>query len=151
MFTGQRDGQMAYEQNVAPGQNPHVNYEPSSLGGLVEAQRNGKEYQPEFSGKLVRQKIDRTNDFAQAGYAYRDLFTEEYRAELVKNLGGALADCTEQNREKLYTYFDQADAEYGRRVREETKKALDKKTAISAKESAAVTHALQHAVALPVH
>ncbi len=151
VFTGQRDGQMAYEQNLAPGQNPHVNYEPSSLGGLVEAKRSGVPYTPEFSGKLIRQKIDRTNDFAQAGDAYRNILTEEYRAELVKNLGGALADCTEGNREKLFTYFDQADAEYGRRVREETKKSLEMKSSKNAKESAAVSHAMEHAVALPVH
>lgn len=151
VFTGQRDGQMTYEQNVAPNQNPHVNYEPSSLGGLVEAKRNGKEYQPEFSGKLVRQKIDRTNDFKQAGDAYRDLFTEEYRAELVKNLGGALADCTEYNREKLFTYFDQADADYGRRVREEAAKAIANKTAMSEKASAAVAHAIDNATALVAH
>ena len=151
VFTGQRDGQMAYEQNVAENQNPHVNYEPSSLGGLKEAERSGKEYQPEFSGRLVRQKIDRTNDFKQAGEAYRDLFTEEYRAELVKNLGGALADCTEYNRQKLFTYFDQADVEYGRRVREETQKAMTNKATRSAKESAAVTHGLEHATALVAH
>ena len=69
----------------------------------------------------------------------------------MRNLGGALADCTEYNREKLFTYFDQADADYGRRVREETKKALDMKSSKNAKESAAITHAMEHTVALPVH
>jgi catalase len=28
--SNQRDGQMAYRVDLAPGQNPHVNYEPSS-------------------------------------------------------------------------------------------------------------------------
>ena len=46
VFTGQRDGQMAYEVNTAPGQNPHVNYEPSDLGGLHEAKPAGKAYEP---------------------------------------------------------------------------------------------------------
>src|SRR5256885_625064 len=32
--TNQRDGQMAYGVDLGPGQNPHVNYEPSILGGL---------------------------------------------------------------------------------------------------------------------
>ena len=39
--TNQRDGQMAYHVDSAPGQNPHVNYEPSSLNGLKEAPRAG--------------------------------------------------------------------------------------------------------------
>ncbi len=66
----------------------------------------------------------------------------------MKNLGGALADCTESNREKLYTYFDQADEEYSKRVRQETKKALEAKTSMNAKASAAVQHGLDHATAL---
>src|SRR4028119_1715460 len=37
VYTNQRDGQMAYNVDLAPGQNPHVNYEPSNLGGLPEA------------------------------------------------------------------------------------------------------------------
>ncbi len=148
VFTGQRDGQMAFDVNVAPNQNPHVNYEPSSLGGLKEAKPAGTAYTPEISGKLVRQKIDRTNDFAQAGDAYRTILNAEQRDELVKNLGGALADCTEYNREKLYTYFDQADAEYGKRVRQETAKVLEAKTGMNAKASAAVKHGLEHATAL---
>lgn len=151
VFTGQRDGQMAFDVNVAENQNPHVNYEPSSLGGLKEATRSGVEYQPEFSGKLVRQKIDRTNDFGQAGDAYRTILKEEERTELVRNLGGALADCTEFNRQKLFTYFDQADAEYGKRVREEAAKALEMKLGKNAKESAAVQHGLEHATALATH
>ena len=35
--TNQRDGQMAYGVDLGPGQNPHVNYEPSITGGLREA------------------------------------------------------------------------------------------------------------------
>ena len=46
MHTNQRDGQMAYNVDVAPAQNPHVNYEPSSMGGLIEAKRNGVAYTP---------------------------------------------------------------------------------------------------------
>lgn len=35
--TNQRDGQMAYHVDTVPGQNPHVNYEPSSMNGPKEA------------------------------------------------------------------------------------------------------------------
>ena len=151
VFTGQRDGQMTYEVNVAPGQNPHVNYEPSNLGGLHEAERSGTPYMPYFEGKLQRTKIERTNDFKQAGDVWRDLFNEEYRTELANNLGGALADCTEYNRQKLFSYFDQADVEYGRRVREATAKAIEAKTSRNAKESAAVKHGLELATAGHAH
>src|SRR3712207_3530477 len=67
-----RDGQMAYRQDLVPGLNPHVNYEPSTLGGLKEAPKSGRDHEPEYkTTRLVRQKIDRTNDFKQAGERYR--------------------------------------------------------------------------------
>ena len=37
--TNQRGGQMSYGVDLAPGQNPHVNYEPSLHDGLHEAER----------------------------------------------------------------------------------------------------------------
>jgi catalase len=37
--TNQTGGQMSYYRDMAPGQNPHVNYEPSIHGGLHEAPR----------------------------------------------------------------------------------------------------------------
>ncbi len=121
IFTGQRDGQMTYEVNTAPGQNPHVNYEPSSLGGLKEAPRSGKPHEPMYEGRLVRQKIDRENNFKQAGDVWRDEFDETYRAELVKNLSGNLAVCIPEVQEKLLSYIQQADEDYYTRV----KNALD--------------------------
>jgi len=113
--SNQRDGQMAYRVDVAAGQNPHVNYEPSSMNGLQEAPRQGKEHQPFVSGHVVRQKIDRTNDYAQAGERYR-LFSETERDELIANLVGALADCTVQVQTRMLEHLRQCDMDYGRRV-----------------------------------
>ena len=82
--TNQRDGQMAYHVDGA-GENPHVNYEPSSLGGLHEAPQSGADYEPEISGRLTRSTIARTNDYAQAGERYRTM-PEWEREDLVTNL-----------------------------------------------------------------
>lgn len=62
---------MEYRVDMGPNQNPHVNYEPSTLGGLQEAKKSGKDHEPHYTAKLVRQKIERTNDFQQAGETYR--------------------------------------------------------------------------------
>ncbi len=115
--TNQRDGQMAYEVNVAPGQNPHVNYEPSTLNGLKEAKQLGKEYQPQYNDKLVRQAIDRTNNFGQAGDTYRS-FEEWEKTELISNLVDALKICQPQIQEKMIEHCTKADANYGRRLSE---------------------------------
>jgi catalase len=116
--TNQRDGQMAYHvDGVEAGENPHVNYEPSSLGGLKESAPAGKPYTPRYEASLVRQKISRTNDFAQAGDRYR-AFEPYERDELIKNLVGALEGCPRDIQERMVGYFTQADADYGRRVAE---------------------------------
>lgn len=115
--TNQRDGQMAFNVDVAEGQNPHINYEPSSLGGLVEAKAEGKPHEPEYHAKLTRAKIERENNFGQAGDRYRALEAWE-RDELVNNLIGALSDCHEVTQKKLVEMFGKCDADYGRRVAE---------------------------------
>lgn len=120
--TNQRDGQMAFRVDLAPGQNPHVNYEPSSLNGLKEATPAGKEHEPEYHAKLVRQKIDRQNNFKQAGERFRS-FEDWEREDLITNLVNTLAPVEKHIQEKMIDLFTQCDAEYGRRVAEGLKNA----------------------------
>jgi catalase len=115
--TNQRDGQMAYHVDGAPGQNPHVNYEPSSLNGLKEAPKAGKDHEPYYNAKLVRQKIDRQNNFKQAGERFRMLEDWE-REDLITNLVNTLAPVEKHIQEKMVEMFTQCDPEYGRRVKE---------------------------------
>ena len=112
--TNQRDGQMAYYVDGA-GENPHVNYEPSALGGLAEAPRSGADYEPEVSGKLMRAKIERTNDYAQAGDRFRTMPDWE-REDLVFNMIDLLGQCERQVQERMVDHFGRCDADYGRRV-----------------------------------
>ncbi len=112
--TNQRDGQMAYAVD-ATGANPHVNYEPSSTGGLGEAERSGPDYEPEISGRLTRAKIERTNDFGQAGERYRTMPDWE-RDDLVANLVTLLGQCEPQIQERMVGLFAQCDADYATRV-----------------------------------
>lgn len=113
--TNQRDGQMAFIVDQASGQSPHINYEPSTIGGLKEAAPSGKEHQPAYDAKLVRRKLDRPNDFQQAGETYRK-FEDWERDELIANLVTALKICDRRIQEKMVAHFAAADPEYGRRV-----------------------------------
>jgi catalase len=115
--TNQRDGQMAYKVDMAPNQNPHTNYEPSFLNGLQEAKQKGKEYTPHVEGNLVRQKIDRTNDFKQAGERYRS-FEDWERDDLILNLVNTLKGAKKEIQDTLIDMFTQCDEDYGRRVAE---------------------------------
>ncbi|WP_317191929.1 hypothetical protein [Hymenobacter rubidus] len=60
--TNQRDGQMTYRVDTVPNQNPHVNYKPSSLNGLTESPKAGKDHEPQYNARLIRQKMDRHGD-----------------------------------------------------------------------------------------
>ncbi|RAZ70289.1 catalase [Planococcus maitriensis] len=98
--------------------NPHINYEPSVLGGFKEADRpNTPDYEPEYHGKLTKAPIDRTNNYGQAGETYRS-FEDWERDELINNLGDALSACDPRIQEEMVHHFTQADEDYGRRVRE---------------------------------
>ena len=115
--TNQRDGQMQYRVDTAPGQNPHVNYEPSSMNGLKEAPRTYPDHQPRITGNVVRQPIDRTNNFQQAGERYRT-FEDWERDDLINNLVDALSGAVPEVQNRMIDLFSQCDEDYGRRLRE---------------------------------
>lgn len=120
--TNQRDGQMAYRQDLVEGVNPHVNYEPSSMNGLKEAPKTKKDHTPHYNAALVREKISRQNNFKQAGETYRKL--EEWeREDLIKNLGNTLAPARKEIQDKMVEMLTQCDADYGKRVAESIRKA----------------------------
>jgi catalase len=109
-----RDGSMTYHVD-APGANPHVNYEPSSLGGLQEADASYREYRPYVSGQAMKATIDRENNYQQAGERYRAIPQWE-RDDLIKNLVDNLKECDKHIQEKMVWHFGQCDQEYGARV-----------------------------------
>ncbi|WP_104992522.1 catalase [Deinococcus sp. NW-56] len=115
--TNQRDGQMAYRVDVAPGQNPHVNYEPNSMNGLREAPRDVVEYTPWVEGHLQRAPLERTNDFQQAGEQYR-AFEDWERDDLIANLVENISAATPEVQARMVELFTKCDEDYGRRVAE---------------------------------
>ncbi|QDA61948.1 catalase [Hymenobacter jejuensis] len=115
--TNQRDGQMAYHVDAAPGQNNHINYEPSSLNGLKEAPRSFPDHTPQYTGRLLRETIDRTNNFKQAGERYR-LHEDWERDDLINNMVGALANADRKVSDKMVELCTNCDADWGRRLAE---------------------------------
>lgn len=115
---------MAYHVDSPPSNNPHINYEPSVIGGLKEADKTGKEHTPHVSGELKGEAIDRPNNFGQAGETFRRL-AEWEKEELISNLSGALADVHSAVREQMIKNVTEADADYGKRLSEAIKKERD--------------------------
>ncbi|KIL32316.1 catalase KatX [Bacillus subtilis subsp. subtilis] len=122
--TNQEGGQMQYRVDRAEGQNPHVNYEPSIMGGLKEAKQDGKDHTPHVEGDVKREAIDRTNNLGQAGETYRR-FTEFERNELITNLVNTLSTCRKEIQDQMIENFTKADPDYGKRVAEGLKKVSE--------------------------
>lgn len=113
--TNQRDGAMTYAVDGGTG-NPSINYEPSTLGGTVEAPGPGHTDQgPVLSGRLTRARLPRTNDYQQAGERFQ-LQQDWEKEELVANLVGTLAQCDRPLQERMVWHFFLADDEYGQAV-----------------------------------
>ncbi|SOC49804.1 catalase [Blastococcus aggregatus] len=116
VHTNQRDGQMSYGVDLAPGQNPHVNYEPSITGGLREAEYPTHDEQgPVITGRVTRKRIPRTDDYTQAGQRY--LLSEQWeKDELVANLIDGLSQCDRPIQERMIWHLFMAEDELGQRV-----------------------------------
>jgi catalase len=108
-------GQMSFARDLAPGQNPHVNYEPSIHDGLREAEREEPNIQPEITGRLTRSVLERRNDYVQARGRYCTMMDWE-RDDLVLNMGTLLGECERDVQERMVWHFFMVHDDYGKRV-----------------------------------
>jgi catalase len=113
--TNQRGGQMSYGVDLAPGQNPHVNFEPSLHDGLHEAAGPAPHNAPEIRGQLTRSVIERRNDYVQARARYCTMEAWE-RDDLVLNLGQLLGQCERDVQERMLWHLFLVHDDYGTRV-----------------------------------
>src|SRR5690606_31019135 len=111
-------GQMSHRRDLAEGQNPHINFEPSIHGGLGEAQREEPNHSPEIRGQLTRSVIERRNDYVQARGRYNTMMDWE-RDDLVLNMGTMLAQCERDVQERMLWHFFLIHDDYGARVAEQ--------------------------------
>ena len=113
--TNQRDGQMSYAVDGGA-ENPHTNYEPNSLGGLVEAEKPSHvEQGPLLEGRLTRQRIPRTNDYQQAAERWHTMEAWE-RDDLVGNLVTLISQAERHVQERMVWHFLLVDEDYGQQV-----------------------------------
>ncbi|MHA7220566.1 catalase [Arthrobacter sp. MDT1-48-3] len=118
VHTNQRGGQMSYGTDLAPGQNPHVNYEPSITGGLREGEYPTHDEQgPEISGRLTRQRIPLTQDYLQAGQRYQ-LLEQWEKDDLIANFVTLIGQAARAVQERMVWHFYLVDDELGARVGE---------------------------------
>jgi catalase len=88
-----------------------VNYQPSRLQPREENHHARYSRLP-LAGTTQQAKIQREQNFKQAGELYRSYSKKEQR-DLIDSLGGALAPVDEQSKHLMLSYFYKADADYG--------------------------------------
>lgn len=115
VHTNQADGEMAHSVDDH-GADPHINYEPSLLAGLREADETYREYRPYVEGQVVKAPIERQNPYGQAGERYRTMPDWE-REDLVLNLVNALRQCDARVQERMIYHCTQCDQDFGARVK----------------------------------
>lgn len=116
--TNQHRGQADHRDPGEFGDNHHINYEPSMLGGLEEVSEEDRiPHRPSYNAEAISAPIDRPNNYGQAGETYRR-FEEWEREELINNLSDALALCDKRIQDAMIEHFTKADKDYGRRVKE---------------------------------
>jgi catalase len=106
----QRDGAM--QTGEFSGQ---VNYEPSSLAGMLKEAPSDASRINKIEGEVTRQKINRTNDFAQAGKRYLSLSKMD-QEHLVDNLIADLMHINKQIQQRIIENLTKADAKLGKSV-----------------------------------
>ncbi|WP_338780551.1 catalase [Metabacillus sp. FJAT-52054] len=107
----QRDGFMQTKQQTSP-----TNYEPTRHAEAPqEAPAFRDSVQPLPSGYITREKIEKPNDFKQAGEKYRS-YTKEEQDNLIKNMTDDLQSVHERTKLLAICNFYRADAEYGQRL-----------------------------------
>jgi catalase len=111
----QRDGVMAVKQ-----QNNHINYEPNRHTDTPKEDLAFREAGTPVSGTAARQKIEKTNDFGQAGQVW-NRYSDEEKAAVVYNLTADLSAVSERTQLLAICNFYRADAVLGQQLADHLK------------------------------
>jgi catalase len=110
-----------------------VNYQPSRLLPREEPQ-NARYSALPLSGSTQQAKIQREQNFKQAGDLYRS-FSKKERQDLIDSFGGSLATTDDESKHIILSFLYKADPEYGTGVTQVAKGDLARVKALAAKLS----------------
>jgi catalase len=108
-----------------------VNYQPSRL--LPREEQSAARYsQTELTGSTQQAKIQREQNFKQAGDLYRS-FSKKERDDLIESFGGSLATTDNESKHIILSFLYKADPEYGTGVARVAKGDLARVKALAEK------------------
>ncbi|KAF1005265.1 MAG: Catalase [Pseudomonas fluorescens] len=123
---GNQDGVMNFGKTTTG-----VNYQPSRLLPREEPQ-TARYSQSALSGSTQQAKIQREQNFKQAGDLYRS-YSKKERQDLIENFGGSLATTDDESKHIILSFLYKADPEYGTGVTKVAKGDLARVKALADK------------------
>lgn len=106
----QRDGLMNVNQNPSP-----VNYEPNSYEDSPKEDPAYRDSEVPLQGNVTRERIEKTDDYTQAGELFRS-YTPQEQQNLLSNLVNDLKGVPVQIQMRALCHFFRADAQLGGRL-----------------------------------
>lgn len=111
-----QDGPMRYFYNEGS-----INYKPNTLNNNEPIEHSGGKEDPIYvEGEVVRETIDKSDDFAQAGERFRTM-SDKDKSTLVDNIAADMWEVDLKIKLRAIENFSKADEEFGRRVKEKLK------------------------------
>lgn len=123
---GNQDGALNYGKTVG-----NVNYQPSRRMNRDEV-ANGMYSNLALSGATEQKKIQREQNFKQAGELFRS-FSKKEQEDLISTLGGELGKTDEEARYTMLSFFYKADPDYGKGLSKVAKADLKRVQALAEK------------------
>ncbi len=112
--THQSGGQMSFYRDET-GENPHINFEPSWNGGLVEAPTAGEWDHPHYDADKTKKTIDRENNYGQARRSYLE-HSDRDKQDLEDNMIDLLGGCDLPIRQRMVGHWLRVDEGLGTRI-----------------------------------
>lgn len=110
------NGHQSTGQQTQTGGDASANYGPSTATGALADASHFVEPPLRLEGEAARYSRYGKDDYTQAGNLYR-LFSEGEKNRLAETIASTLRQVTTEVQQRMLAHFDQADADYGQRIR----------------------------------
>jgi catalase len=113
--TNQVGGQMSFHRDRT-GENPHINFEPSGNGGLVESPSGGARDAPPYDAAKTTATLEKENNYGQVRQRYESVMTDAEKDDLKLNMVTLLGDCDLPIRQRMVGHWLRVSEELGAHI-----------------------------------
>jgi len=113
--TNQTGGQMSFYRDTT-GENPHINFEPSWNGGLVESESGGDWDHPAYNAEKTKKTLEKENNYGQVRSRYDSDMTDAEKDDLKLNMVTLLGQCDLPIQQRMVGHWLRVSEELGAHI-----------------------------------